>query len=744
MTHTRVRRPAALALSAAVAVGVLSACNDPRDDAPKLEVAWTSSVTGWDGDGLRPSVATKELWIFVDGSQNMAAVRLSDGKQAWSQPGPVCALSQVNDAGLLAMQTGAGCATITVVDTTTGETVWTKPERAPADDALPDGLDWGLSVGLSEKTASVATRCGVERWEAASGRFLGRLKAKGHQGYCGDQATTGTLAITAGRDGLTAYDVDSGKRVWSRTGDGAAASRIYSTDPLVMDVALDDVRAVRSVDPSTGAFGPVLGRTLPRIGKSPAFSAVVDGTLIGSYDRPIGEMDGSYQEALHGFDVATGKETWSDVGEGEDYLGADATGTYLGREIDLDDDGGYAYWVQRRNPGGSSFRTLGWIPDQVLQQVRVGNLLITGGDFGRPTVAYRLPQHTQDIPAPAVKDSHVRPRWAEGDIRPDPTVDPCAGVGAQALRSLGFRRLADQPAPLDCRWTEGQHTFSAQVTVNTPGDESAGAAARKQVEQARSLGGFTRIRGLGDEAWLSETRVIGTARESYDPGRSGFVATLLVRRRNVVAQLSFGEGPSSVQVSSRIQKLPPSPSRAEDGLRAAAVDVLRAARAGDTDVARAGADGPTTTLPDLCDSIGRDVHRLLPKAKLADTTAVGEKRLRGCGWRNGEYGSFVQVTGYAAEPSALRGDSATATARAAYESSLPADAVLPARRRHWEEGRISADVGGWHLIVRSGNVVLVVQLSLEYSDARRVDLSIPAGSRLVQRIAEDELAAIHG
>lgn len=745
MTPLRVRRLAALALTAAVAAGVLSACNDPRDEAPKLKVAWTSSITGWDGYQMRPAVATEDLWIFTDDHESLQAVTLADGKAAWTQPGPVCALSQVNDAGLLAVQTGERCDTLTVIDTRTGDTRWSEAVRFPDRYAIAD--DWGLSVGLSTKTATVATRGGVERWSAASGRFLGRLTASGSRGYTLDQATTGTLAITAGRHGLTAYDVDSGKKVWSRHGKDAAASQVYSTDPLVMDVALGGVRGVRSVDPTTGAFGPLIGRTLPHIGDSPAFTGIVGDTLVGSYERSIGEMDGRYDHVLHGWDVATGTQRWTDVGEGEDFLGADATGTYLGREIDLDDDGGFAYWVRRRNPGGSSFQTLGWIPDQVLKQVRVGDLLITGDGFGQPTVAYRLPQHTQDIPAPAVKDTFAQPHWAKGDIRPDPTVDPCAGISVRTLRSLGFRRLAGQPAPLDCQWAEGMRHLRVHATIHEPGDgTTAIGEAQNGVEQARTQADFTRISGLGDEAWLSETQTIGSGGEEYYPGTTGSEVTLLVRRRNVVVELAFGDGPGPASVSSLIRKLPQNPTRTTHGLRSAALDVLGAAGArGSDDGPLAGADGPVTALPDLCDSLARDVRSLLPKAKLADTTASGEKRLRGCGWRDGEYGSFVQVVGYAAGPSALRGGSATAAARAAYQSSPPDDAGLPARSRHWDEGRMAADPGGWHLTVRAGNVVLVVQLDLEYSDRQRLgDLSIQQGSRLVERIAEHELTAIRG
>ena len=90
--------------------------------------------------------------------------------------------------------------------------------------------DRGLSVGVSASTATVATTCGIERCSVTSGKFLGRFKAVSDDGRCGDQATTGTLATTAGREGLTAYDVETGKKRW--TGPAATPPQPRSTRPI--------------------------------------------------------------------------------------------------------------------------------------------------------------------------------------------------------------------------------------------------------------------------------------------------------------------------------------------------------------------------------------------------------------------------------------------------------------------------------------------------------------------------------
>ena len=192
------------------------------------------------------------------------------------------------------------------------------------------------------------------------------------------------------------------------------------------------------------------------------------------------------------------------------------------------------------------------------------------------------------------------------------------------------------------------------------------------------------------------------------------------------------------------RKLPQSATRVETGPRVAALDVLKAARASGQDQGpTAGSDGAVTALPDLCDGLARDVRGLLPKAKSAALT--GDDQLRGCGWQSGEYGSLVQVIGYAAGASPLRGGSAVSAAEAAYRSSLPAGVPSPVRSNQWDEGRLSVDHGAWHLTVRSGNVVLVVQLYLRYADLERLGAgAVGKGDRVVQPIAAHELAAIKG
>jgi hypothetical protein len=732
------RQTGLLALLGAVVTTALGACSDdPRDDAPVLEVAWTSDAGGWDGYD-QVWAADDEWWVYRSHEDaSLVGVDLTDGDIAWQQPSPeVCAFSAINDAGLLAVQTGSECTGLSVFDTDSGEELWSNPVRFPAD-TYPTA--WGLSVGVSERTASVVTRCGVERYALDDGRFLGRLRAQSPRGYragyCGEQATTGTLALVADRSGLIGYNADTAREVWRRPGSDPAVARVYSTDPLVADVELGGVRGVRTVDPATGELGPVLGRTLPQIGQSPDVAAPTGSAVVTAYDDPPGESSGTYAQVVRSWDAATGAAEWTETGRNDDYLGADETGVYLGRTVTLDDDSGYAYWVTRRGPDGDGFETVGWVKDQVLQQTRIGDLLITGGDYGRPTTAYRLPAESVDIEPPPAESGYSGPDWAEGDLRPDPLVDPCTGVSEETLRSLGFDRVAALPAPLDCRWQEGEQSLGVGVRVSSPGDgTTAVEEASTHAAQVAASRDYVEVDGLGDEAWIWRAQQVGTTEYPEIPGTTATDVALLVRRANVVVEAAYsgpvpGYGPQWT--------LPRAGFRAEQAVRAAVDETLATWEGqGQPEATEPPGDAEVTALPDLCRLAARDARELLPGTAPVVLTAPGEDRLRGCRWQRGRYGDFVQVVAHAAGPSVLTGGSATEEARVIFAASVDATLATQVRGRGWDEALLEGHDHGYdddrRLTVRAGNVVLVVQVHLEDDDGP--SRAQPAATGLARRL----------
>lgn len=754
-----VRRATALCLGSVLASYVLSGCSDddPRDDAPRLEVAWTAEVRGWDSYGDRPLVADDELLLYSDvDNLGVTAVRLDDGSVAWRAPvGEVCALSEVNEAGMVAVQYGnpAGCDGLAVIDTATGEEAWSKRVRFPEEHATVEGV----SIGVSAETVTVRSRCGIERWSVDAGRFLGRLRAQGRKSdalgeLCADQATTGTLALVAGRNGLSGYDPDTGKRLWTRQGRGASVAGLYGTDPVVADVALGGVRAVRTIDPATGELGPVIGRPLPEIGQGPDVMELAGDAVVGAHDYPAGGFDGTYATALRGWSLETGAEQWAGAARGDEYLGSDETGTYVGRTVDSDDDGGYGYWLMRRDPDSDAFRTLGWIDDQVLETIRVGDLLLVGGrgklpdgDYGEMTTAYRLPGDTTDVPVPSGKEKYVAPSWAEGDVRPDPVVDPCTGVSSATLRTLGFDRAARLPAPVGCRWEEADYALSVQVRTYTPGDgttaaDAAGAAIEDVFLPAHSGKELVEVDGVADEAWAWSARSVAVPAHGhgeqhlFTPSITSTDVVMLVRSGNVVAEVTYVGG---VQ---QTPGLPLQSARVEEGVRVATLEALETATGSAPEwSADPGPDAAVTTLPDLCRAAEPEVAGTLPGVAPEDLSARGEDRLRGCLWQQGEYDDYVQVVAHAVGPDALTGASATEAAKASYERSVGDGTAAPVRVKGADEAGAYGEFDGYddtrRLTVRRGNVVLVVQVNLEDRDRQGADV-------LATRTAERVLAQL--
>jgi hypothetical protein len=733
-------RPQVLVLVGLVAAPALAACSggDPRDDAPVLEVAWTSDAEGWDAYRT-PSAADDDIWVYRSHeSSALVGVSLEDGDIEWTAPiGEVCAFSSIDDAGMLAVQSGSTCAELSVLDVSSGQERWSGAVRHPAD---THPTDRGLSLAVSAETVTVATRCGIERWSLADGTFRGRLQAGAEADHCRPSATTGDLAIVADRTGLVGYDADSGERLWRQPGADAAVHRIHATDPLLADVTLGDLRAVRTVDPATGELGPIVGRPLSTYGPGVAIADPLGDAVVGAYADPAGGFDPSYDSVVRGWDAATGQQRWQRGSVGDDYLGGDADGFHLGRSITEEEGGdGYAYWVMRWAPGDTEPRTVGWIDDQVLETTLIGDLLLVGGSYGRRTTAYRLPEGSQDLPIPEGRHGFGEREWSEGDLRTDPLVDPCAGVTSATLRTLGFTEAAARPAPLDCRWVEGDRVLAVEVAVHSGDDEGRTAVEIAEERVATTLSTLehdeVEALSLGDETWQWSTPSIGAGDYDEVPGATSTGARVLARTANVVVTASFGQGAAPGALPQG--RLPIDGARVQEGLRAAVADALSAWEEVDLPEPPAGQDGSITTVPDPCAALARTVRPLLPRARALDLTSPGQDRLRGCRWQPRQYGDLVQVTAYAAGPNALTGVTAVQEATgvlAADDRVSPAEPVVGPWDEAWHDGR-SDDSG--RLVVRVDNLVLVVQVSLE-DDAP----GAPGARRTTVELARGYLSAV--
>lgn len=346
--------------------------------------------------------ATDELWIYANiDSSRIEAVRLADGEEAWHLPleENVCEISPVNQAGLVAVRDhppgSHGCNRVTVVDTSDGDVVW-----SATFESIGGRSEGGGMVGLTETTVSVTTDCAVERWEAASGDRLEPLMARDGAAELGSfgcrVATTGNTALVPEKDGLSGFDVDTGKRLWTVAGDRPQVGAVYATEPIVADVWIEGVQGVRMIDPRTGQLGRIVGRSLDAGAATPTLGLadVVGDRIAGAYDEELSGSDAAADGAVRTWDLTSGTEAWSRASEaGDIFLGADEKGVYIGR--DTRSDAGYS--VLRRDLDDGSDEVVGSVENAPAVVTKVGDLLLVGGvDSAREdseTTAYQLPSN---------------------------------------------------------------------------------------------------------------------------------------------------------------------------------------------------------------------------------------------------------------------------------------------------------------------------------------------------------------
>lgn len=368
---------------------------------PGLAEVWSRPVGPESEFGTPGSwTATEELWIYANlDSSRIEAVRLADGEEAWHLPMEenVCEISAVNEGGLVAVRdhpSGShGCNRVTVVDTSDGDTLWSE-----SFESIGGRSEGGGMVGLTETTVSVTTDCAVERWEAASGDRLEPLMARDGAADLGPfgcrVATTGNAALIPEKDGLSGYDVDTGKRLWTVAGDRPHVGAVYATEPIVADVWIEGVQGVRTIDPRTGQLGRIVGRSLDAGAATPTLGLadVVGDQIAGAYDEELSGSDAAADGAVRTWDLSSGTEAWSRASEaGDIFLGADEKGVYIGR--DTRSEAGYS--VLRRDLDDGSDEILGAVENPPAVVTKVGDLLLVGGvDAAREdseTTAYQLP-----------------------------------------------------------------------------------------------------------------------------------------------------------------------------------------------------------------------------------------------------------------------------------------------------------------------------------------------------------------
>lgn len=747
---SRDRRPWIRTSIAAVLVGLvgvgLAACgNDPRDQAPLLEVAWSSEGAGPEGSAPESWVATEDLWIYRSPDHHaVMAVRLANGKLAWNVTvGRMCDLSEVSPSGMLTIlddgpsQKAAECDRLRLIDTADGSVKWTKTLEntrfvSSSDDA----------VSVTETTVATTSKCDVDRWSITTGRSLPPLKGYRPTGprdlrTCADVAIAGAIALIATDKGITGVDIDTGKKRWSRPGAAPSVTNIYSVDPLLAEIKLDGVSGVRQIDPDTGVLGPLIGRPSggSTFGSRPLGNlTTTDGRAVGSYAGGF-ELDGTYATAVRGWDLATGREEWNVSGDSEDYLGADERGVYVGRTVAETEAeaGNYqaeGYWLMRWDPASRARKTLGWIKGSGSTPVRVGDLLIaferSSSATGRLT-AYRLPKSAKKLAVPANLNAE-KVRWRKRDVRPDPAVDPCTAVSEDTLRMLGFKAALTMPPRRDCSWFESRLglTVDAEIIAPTEDSYAESLAIERAAEVKKTFETTEEIAGIGDEAWIRREAYVapGARSAAYltDVARSASNITLVVRQRNVLVAIDARVA-SDLTYNSRSYALPWSIDTAEHAVLDVAKDVMKAAGLTLATAAPATVEHDpslTTDLPDLCAPPAEAATTVIPHAKPEKLDFPGEKRLHGCLWtirRGGLVLDHVQVVAYAAGPGSLRPTSAPSVATSTFETSRSAR-VRTVSKAGWDQAAESVDSDSYsqngHLVVRKGNLVVVVQVGLRH------------------------------
>lgn len=376
------------ALLAAIVIASLSSCSVLSDA--------RSTVGGWFGSNKPEPVAL---------GPNVVRVPV---RQSWTANiGPVdFGLTPHVDPGnrlLLASDNG----TVVALDGTTGQQIWRASAGAPLSAGV--GSDGKLAAVVTRDNEVVAFENGQERWR----------QRVGAQVYTAPLVAGARVFVLAGDRSITAFDGESGRQIWTRSGKGEP---LVLQHPGVLLAVRNTLVAglsgrLTGIDPGNGSIRWEAPIASPR--GTNDVERLVD--LVGRSSRQ-GDVVcvRAFQAAIGCVNAATGERLWTKPANGfsgidgdeERLYGSEANGIVrawaredgktlwnidrfkyrrltaplvIGRSIAMGDDAGNVFMLSRED--GSDVNRLATDGTPIAAEpVQVGNTLVVvtrkGGVFG--------------------------------------------------------------------------------------------------------------------------------------------------------------------------------------------------------------------------------------------------------------------------------------------------------------------------------------------------------------------------
>ncbi|MDJ0380571.1 PQQ-binding-like beta-propeller repeat protein [Streptomyces sp. G-G2] len=258
--------------------------------------------------------------------KSLVAYNVNDGKEKWTLafPAKICSTPFQTTADgkvVVAFMSGesdqASCNQLKMVDLKAGKEGWTK--EVPKEGLFDIMVTPGLS--LTGDTVTVSRIGMASAFKVSTGdRLFGGSVAEGCQpgSYAGGNGKLVALATCAdGIEELQGADPATGKKSWTyRFPEGWKVSKVYSVDPLVVDVKQRDKnqRSIMVLGPDgkqrsqlsgDGQFTPRCDTTLLDTSLQSCWGVVVDAAA----NTIVLPTEGASNE-LVAFDLGTGKTKW--------------------------------------------------------------------------------------------------------------------------------------------------------------------------------------------------------------------------------------------------------------------------------------------------------------------------------------------------------------------------------------------------------------------------------------------------
>jgi outer membrane protein assembly factor BamB len=300
--------------------------------APELERLWQTPAApaGTAFETYAPPVwATGDAVVAING-EGVTGYDPASGEERWTLPapegaeGPCAASPGVNGAGIGAIlyrpaqaPDPDSCSVLAVVDTTSGELLWSEDLTTAEGYAYPSATVAPVSVGV--ETVSVELiEDGLHRFSLEGGEELPVPEVPGAGGRCDDYYTdwrhtpTRLVAVSACDEmggvanQVTAFDADSGEELWTATdvmGENDEVSEVVSAEPLA--IATDERVLAFGQNGSVTADLPLDRPDGYLDVETPGSFAVLGSALVTS-------PDDSGQEFV-GINLASGEELWKET-----------------------------------------------------------------------------------------------------------------------------------------------------------------------------------------------------------------------------------------------------------------------------------------------------------------------------------------------------------------------------------------------------------------------------------------------